>query len=373
MLRFISYMAPLSASLLFIAMLLVVRWRYKHMTAVEKRLLWILIAYLIEVGLNCIFGAFYAFAPKIYSYVSPIALLSLLLVPPTLYHIIFIISETGNKKAVFNKVHYIIPVAISIGFVVWRIFLPDDIRVSLSIPLSDTHGYDLYAWFLSIRWELRGVLCVIYLILSIHRLRRYQKAIVDYSADTKKTAMKWMWVMIGIFFAITPLPFFSFFISNPAILKSFAPLVSMIIVVVQQSLLYYYLVDRRYVVMSSDGKRPVKDNEVHLNRRSFDMWIEEHKPYLNHDLRITDLMTELGTNRTYLSQFINKEYGMNFSYYINSLRLQEYERMRNNPANRNTSDRDLLFSVGFNTYGGYKSFIKKRDELLAKTAPRTEK
>ncbi|MEI3096093.1 MAG: hypothetical protein V8T33_07025 [Parabacteroides distasonis] len=49
-------------------------------------------------------------------------------------------------------------------------------------------------------------------------------------------------------------------------------------------------------------------------------------------MRITDLAAGLSTNRSYLSAFINKEYGMNFCRLINRCRLMALDRLRVSPA-----------------------------------------
>lgn len=73
-------------------------------------------------------------------------------------------------------------------------------------------------------------------------------------------------------------------------------------------------------VEESFGKK-----ESRLNRIDFDIYMQKHKPYLNPDLKITDLLLPFATNRHYMSEFINKEYKMNFSRCINTFRMQEIE------------------------------------------------
>ena len=58
-----------------------------------------------------------------------------------------------------------------------------------------------------------------------------------------------------------------------------------------------------------------------------EMWMKTEKPYLNKDFRLTDLMQVLPMNRTYLSQFINTEYGCNFYQYVTKYRIEEAKRL----------------------------------------------
>ena len=86
------------------------------------------------------------------------------------------------------------------------------------------------------------------------------------------------------------------------------------------------------------------------------------KPYLDSSLRITDLTVPLGTNRTYLSAFINARYGMNFSRYRNKLRLEELEKRRKLPENAHLDGIDLVEEVGFRTYRNYLHFKQNEDK-----------
>jgi len=60
---------------------------------------------------------------------------------------------------------------------------------------------------------------------------------------------------------------------------------------------------------------------------TLDHYMANEKPYLNKDLRLSDLMRILPLNRTYLSQLINSEYGCTFYQFITSYRLQEAMRL----------------------------------------------
>ena len=62
-------------------------------------------------------------------------------------------------------------------------------------------------------------------------------------------------------------------------------------------------------------------------RENLEAWMEKDKPYLNPEFRLVDLMQVLPMNRTYLSQFINVEYGCNFYQYVTNFRIEEAKRL----------------------------------------------
>lgn len=67
-------------------------------------------------------------------------------------------------------------------------------------------------------------------------------------------------------------------------------------------------------------------------RQILEGWMVGEKPYLNPDFRLMDLRQILPLNRTYLSQFINHEYGCSFYQFVMNYRIEEAKRlMKENP------------------------------------------
>lgn len=85
-------------------------------------------------------------------------------------------------------------------------------------------------------------------------------------------------------------------------------------------------------VSAINGKEQVMRYKVSVEY--FESVMEEHKVYLQPNLRIDDVARLMATNRSYLSEMINKEYKMSFSSYINSLRIQYAKNLM-------LSDKDL--------------------------------
>ena len=62
-------------------------------------------------------------------------------------------------------------------------------------------------------------------------------------------------------------------------------------------------------------------------RATLETWLEKEKPYCNPDFQLTDLRQVLPLNRSYLSRFINSEYGCSFYQWVNGLRIEEAKRL----------------------------------------------
>lgn len=85
-------------------------------------------------------------------------------------------------------------------------------------------------------------------------------------------------------------------------------------------------------------------------------WIER-KGYLQPELTIEDLARQLGTNRTYLSTFINSYYGVPFRQWIASLRIAESKKMLRDTDLR---EQDIAEAIGFATV---QSFIRNFTQM----------
>ncbi len=104
---------------------------------------------------------------------------------------------------------------------------------------------------------------------------------------------------------------------------------------------------------------------VALTRERLEQVLVRSKLYLNPDLKITDLLLPLGTNRTYLSNFINHTYGMSFRQLVNSLRVQEIDHVSHLQTNRSKNLSQLASGAGFGSYRNYTRARKQTSEAQA--------
>ena len=75
-----------------------------------------------------------------------------------------------------------------------------------------------------------------------------------------------------------------------------------------------------------DSPEVSQDNNAEY-RKILEGWMDGEKPYLNPEFRLLDLRQVLPLNRTYLSQFINSEYGCNFYQFVTNYRINEAKRL----------------------------------------------
>lgn len=88
------------------------------------------------------------------------------------------------------------------------------------------------------------------------------------------------------------------------------------------------------VSAEADGTDKVESIPVHEKRLAKEARLEkrinewkEEKLYLTDQITINDIAERLGTDRRYLSRFINEHYGINFSRWISVMRIDEAKRL----------------------------------------------
>ena len=87
-------------------------------------------------------------------------------------------------------------------------------------------------------------------------------------------------------------------------------------------------------------------------------WMAEKK-YLASQLTIDDLATEMGTNKLYMSRYINRKYEVNFSTLITRLRLSEAKEYM--LAHPNVKQEEVALHSGFSS-SSYFSKVFSREE-----------
>lgn len=98
--------------------------------------------------------------------------------------------------------------------------------------------------------------------------------------------------------------------------------------------------------------------------------MEERQFYLRQDIKIGDLAREVGTCRTYLSNYLNKELGTTFSEYINRHRI-DYAKQLIMERNRTMTLDQIASMSGFSSevsfYRNFKKYAAMTPEEWMKT------
>lgn len=125
--------------------------------------------------------------------------------------------------------------------------------------------------------------------------------------------------------------------------------------------------DREETVEAGQKTAVVDNLETQFGER-IAQWVTDKK-YLTTPLTIDDLAVEMGTNKLYMSRYINGKYHVNFSSWITDLRIAEAkEYMRLHP---NVKQEEVAFHSGFSS-SSYFSKVFSRMEGMTPAAWRRE-
>lgn len=100
----------------------------------------------------------------------------------------------------------------------------------------------------------------------------------------------------------------------------------------------------------------MKKNEMIKGR--LEEWIKQ-KGFLNSRLTIIELCKTIGINRTYLSNYINHTYRLNFNLWLNHLRIEEAKLLMAQPPKRNLSE--IAERIGFTDLAHFSKQFKLQE------------
>lgn len=334
--------------------------------AQERRLrLYLAVIYLVT-ALGWFGMVLYAVSPDGFVHYHTVFLLALMLDQVMFYHFVALLTDTDGSRRL-NRLHVAIPLAVAAFSVGCDIFVPAEKQIAV---VYEGASLTSDAWF-GIVYILTSIVFIVYNtlypLLSLRNIRRYRRFVVDYSSEAQRTSLDWLFGIQLLIFVCIPVPLAGILLG----IDTFSSLWFVWLGALPYSVLYiilcYNMLDGNYLIIQpepADGKEEdATQKDSALDRKQFERYLREKKPYLNPRLRITDLAAGLKTNRNYLSAFINREYGMNFSRLINRYRLAELDKLRNSPRYSGKSNMELVLKAGFGNYRNYLRVKKEEDRL----------
>ena len=310
----------------------------------------------------CIFA--YLYLPETFIYINSFCYLTFLLVQVLFYHLFYILTRVDERDR-FSNLHYVLPVVISCVLLIWSFFVPLDIQLAIVKGKGSyiPPGYESYARFFLSKPPARLLFGIVYATLIFIRLHEYHK-MMNLQANSRTKLQASISLIIGLTLSSLLCSFIGSCFSRETVLHSPVMLFAVIVIVCQHLVLTYYVIQRQslfYTIMQGKGENnhaqakntfkkyysSARKTAETLTPKTFENYIKKHKPYLDPDFKITDLVEELGINRTYISRFINETYKVNFNRYINRCRLLELERLAKLPSNSKIKPYRLASKVGF--------------------------
>lgn len=106
------------------------------------------------------------------------------------------------------------------------------------------------------------------------------------------------------------------------------------------------------------GSRLSDSEAKHYTEKLTD-YMKSAKPYLNPDLSLPQLASELNISSHYLSQVINEQFNLNFFDFVNGYRVDAFKEKIIDPEFRNFSLLGIAFECGFNSKSAFNRIFKQ--------------
>ena len=331
-----------------------------------------LLVYYLLTAFNWVMITALTFFPAEFVYVRILLVFFGVLVPVVLYHFLFLLTKTEGGER-FPRWHYAFPAAFFLLHLAGSLSVPHEVFAQTSLYNAQyVPGYrGLYVIVQSVPF-VRFLTGITYALLSLSRYRRYRRMMADYSSDLYLNSLYWLRVFLVLWIAclVTPVP--AMFMPIKALLTQLNLAVPAVLLAMQHILLCFNVVRGNYIFpavntnrsKAAERKEAVNDapQGKQIRQSTLERYMEYRKPYLSPNLTIVELAQELHTNRAYLSAFINKTYGMNYSQFINECRLKELDRIVADPESAGLTNMEKIHAAGFGSFDSYRRAVRMREK-----------
>jgi AraC-like DNA-binding protein len=105
--------------------------------------------------------------------------------------------------------------------------------------------------------------------------------------------------------------------------------------------------------------------KAELIKYKSELWshMSTHEKYLNSELTIDDLATELALTPKIVSQIINEGYSCNFFDFVNKFRVEEAKLLLSNRTDDKMTIQEVMYDAGFNSKSSFNTAFKKFTNL----------
>lgn len=206
--------------------------------------------------------------------------------------------------------------------------------MSLLYVLTQNHLFYMLLWVLSLAY---GMWCIVWVVHDLPRYHRWLKNEYSYQENIN---LHWLRGVTLLFFIILCIwvvdcIYPSTLIDTIYISSSLVGWMVVCYFINRQELVIKEVIDslptetaEPLAPAAADGETEESDNErIQLLSEQLEKLFTVDKVYLEPRLRLVDLAQKLGTNRTYLSNFFNKERQTTFYEFVNGYRISHSENL----------------------------------------------
>ncbi len=332
---------------------------------------------------------FYFQAPDVFVVINSLVMFTFIMAQVLFYKFLFFLTHTDAKEH-FPRIHYLAPLLITLFLTILMITTPFESQKTTILGRGEYQGGShLFHIVSNSKMAVRFVFSIIYTALCFIRLHQYRKRIENLSANYDKSSLRWVKTFLLLSLSLIPIPLIGILLPRDMAVSSTLLTAHNAVILFQYAFLCFHVIKQNFISFDHINTLDYEEEEIPtlthdcpttrsreengddsqkrkpgITREEFEAHMKTQGPFLNPDLRLIDLAAQLKTNRTYLSHFINSEYGINFNRLINRFRMQELERIKKIEANKQRAEKELVEIVGFGSYRNYKRYVSQEDNWL---------
>lgn len=217
-----------------------------------------------------------------------------------------------------------------------------------------------------------------YCILAYKKITSYQEKLFLYASNTTAINLKWLQKVVSCVLLITTLWLIDNVFRLARTSTLFDHFASLIYLVGFFYIAYYSLKQKEISALNQQEKNEIdliikENSSIESNQKKLisDIELQEmklvlidimnsKKPFLDPELSLFKLASQLGISSHQLSYVINKGFDENFYQFINQYRIEEAKKMIQDPNMQHLSLIGIAFEVGFNSKTVFNTTFKKR-------------
>jgi AraC-like DNA-binding protein len=207
----------------------------------------------------------------------------------------------------------------------------------------------------------------LYMFASFRLIGRFKKAAGEAFSDYRRTDIRWLSYTLLFFTVTMALAAVNSLIGLTSLAAYWWPfflvVIGLVWVYVNVLLLKALRHSELFAVLEEEPQAPPTEEkgadwkEVLGQLR---VHMEMERPWLEADLTLEQLASQLKLRPKQLSQAINEGLGKNFFEFINTYRIGEAKRLLTNPADKRITVLEVLYQVGFNSKSSFNTVFKKQ-------------
>lgn len=217
---------------------------------------------------------------------------------------------------------------------------------------------------------------LIYYLLSLKKIYVYRKTIPQVSTYTGQSETNWLFILIltdvlNCFLNLSQVYWGPFEIFHITIYPGFITLLGVLLFVnliviqgIRNPKVFLKISDSDLKLASfGTSKSNISEDDIkeleHVAKKAQE-YVAREKIFTHPELDLNSLAKDLDVHPKMLSRAINRIMGHNFSDFINSYRIEEAKRLLSQPDRSDSSVKEVMYNVGFNSRSVFNTLFKKK-------------